>query len=174
MTAECETQCSIWCNELTVYAVRLMALPVAHEYACLMVRGYKTAETKKTTHLKCMHGQYVVLYASQLPAAGTLSEAMLLHRGYLTKLVDELRQHWPDVSDVMLNSPWPEGCERNDGCAWALVLVGETVTKTCCRGACTHDCDPQASDCDVSLRRGAHAKTCVCPRIGSSGMQHGY
>ena len=24
------------------------------------------------------------------------------------------------------------------------------------------------------LRRGAHAKTYVCPRIGSSGMQHGY
>jgi hypothetical protein len=33
---------------LTVYAGRLMALPVAHEYACLMVGGYKTAETKKT------------------------------------------------------------------------------------------------------------------------------
>jgi hypothetical protein len=101
VTAECETQCSIWCNKLTVYAVRLMSLPVANEYACLMVRGYKTAETKKTTHLKCMHGQYVVLYVSQLPATGTLSEAMLLHRGHLTKLVDELRQHWPDVSDVM-------------------------------------------------------------------------
>jgi hypothetical protein len=90
---ECETQCSIWCNELTVYAVRLMVLPVAHEYACLMVRGYKTAETKKTAHLKCMRGQYVVLYASHLPASGTLSEVMLLHRGHLTKLVDELRQH---------------------------------------------------------------------------------
>ena len=82
-----------------------MTLPVAHEYACLMVRGYKTAETKKTAHLKCNSGQYVVLYASQLPAAGTLSEVMLLHRGHLANLVEELRQHWPDVSDVMLNSP---------------------------------------------------------------------
>jgi hypothetical protein len=44
-----------------------MALPVAHEYACLMVRGYKTAETKTTAHLKKMSGQYVVLYVSQLP-----------------------------------------------------------------------------------------------------------
>jgi hypothetical protein len=65
-----------------------MALPVAHEYACLMVRGYKTAETKTTAHLKKMGGQYVVLYASQLPAAGTLSEAMLLHRGHLAKCDD--------------------------------------------------------------------------------------
>ena len=80
-----------------------------------MVRGYKTAETKKTAHFKCMRGQYVVLYASQLPAAGTLSEAMLLHRGHLAKLVDELRQHLPDVSDVMLNSLWPEGCELRVG-----------------------------------------------------------
>jgi hypothetical protein len=44
-------------------------------------------------------------------------------------LVDDLRQHWPDVSDVRLNSQWSEGCERSDGCV-ALVLVGETVTKT--------------------------------------------
>jgi hypothetical protein len=45
----------------------------------------------------------------------------------------ELRQDWPEVSDVsmMLNSPWTEGCERSDGYAWALVLVGESVTKTC-------------------------------------------
>jgi hypothetical protein len=50
----------------------------------------------------------------------------------------------------MLNSPWHERCERSDGCAWALVLGGETATKTCCRGACTHDCDPQAADSDVS------------------------
>ena len=53
------------------------------------------------SHFKKMSGQYVVLYASQLPAAGTLSEAMLLHRGHLAKLVDELRQHWPDVSDLL-------------------------------------------------------------------------
>ena len=41
-------ECSIWCNELTVYSVRLMAMPLQYEYGCLMVRGYKTAETKKT------------------------------------------------------------------------------------------------------------------------------
>jgi hypothetical protein len=95
-----------------------MTLPVAHEYACLMVRGYKTAETKKTAHLKCMRGRYVVMYPSQLPSTGTFSEGMMLpHTGHL---VDELRQHWSDVSDVMLNSPWPEGCERSDGCALSL------------------------------------------------------
>jgi hypothetical protein len=105
-----------------------------------------------------------VLYASQLPAAGTLSEAMLLHRGHLIKLVDELRQHWPDVSDVKLNSPWPEGCERSDGCVWALVLVGETVTKTCCRGSCTHDCDQQASDCDVSSQMWCTRKNLCVPQ----------
>jgi hypothetical protein len=31
---------------------------------------------------------------------------------------------------------------------------------------------PQTVTCP--LRRGAHARTCVCHRIGSSGMQHGY
>ncbi len=74
-----------------------------------------------------MRGRYVLLYVSpQLPAAGTLSEGMLPHTGHH---VDELRHHWPDVSDVMLNSPWPEGCERSDGCAWALdddVFLAET------------------------------------------------
>ena len=54
-----------WCR--TVYAVRLTPLAVAHEYACLIVRGYKTAETKMIAHLKKMCGRYVVLYANQLP-----------------------------------------------------------------------------------------------------------
>jgi hypothetical protein len=47
---------------LTVYAVRLKALPVAHEYACLMVRAYKTAETKKTDYpvkVRPMPGMWV-------------------------------------------------------------------------------------------------------------------
>jgi hypothetical protein len=144
------------------------------EYACLMVRGYKTAETKKTAHLKCMRGPYVVLYASQMPAARTLSEAILLHRGHLAKLVDDLRQHWPDVSDVMLNSPWPEGCERSDGCAWALVLVGEQSLKLAVGGRARTIVIRRPQSVTSPLRRGAHARTCVCPRIGSSGMQHGY
>ena len=58
-------------------------------------------------------------------------------------LVDALRQDWPEVSDVsmMLNSPWPEGCERRAGCGWALVLVGETVTKKCHPGRpCGWEC----------------------------------
>ena len=52
---------------MTVYAVRLTALAVAHEYACLIVRGYKTAETRTTAQLKNMCGRYVVLYVKQLP-----------------------------------------------------------------------------------------------------------
>jgi hypothetical protein len=136
-------------------------MPLEHQYACLMVRGYKTAETKKTAHLKGMRGRYVVLYASQVRPAST--EGRLPQTGHL---VDELRQHWPDVSDVpmMLNSPWPDGCERSDGCAWALVLVGETVTKTCCRGACTHDCDPQTADSDVSPQTWCTRKNLCVPR----------
>ena len=31
-------------------------------------------------------------------------------------------------------------------------LHSTPVTKTCCRGPCTHDCDPQASDCDAEVR----------------------
>ena len=110
-----------------------------HEYVCLMVRGYKTAETKKTAHLKNMRGQYIVLY---------VTEGRLPRTGHCD-LVDALRQDWPEVSDVsmMLNSPWPEGCERSDGCAWALVLVGETVTKTCHPGrACRCDCPAHTAD----------------------------
>ena len=44
------------CNELTVYSVRLMAMPLKRQYGYLMVRGYKTAETKTTAHLKNMRG----------------------------------------------------------------------------------------------------------------------
>ncbi len=55
-----------WCNALTVYAVSLTALAVEHEYACLIVRGYKTAETRTTSQLKDMCGLYIVLYAKQL------------------------------------------------------------------------------------------------------------
>jgi hypothetical protein len=68
-----------------------MALPVAHEYACLMVREYETAETKKTAHLKNICGRYLVLYASQVPAAETQTEGRLPQTGHL---VDEMRQHW--------------------------------------------------------------------------------
>jgi hypothetical protein len=109
-----------------------------------------------------MRGRYVVLYASQVPALGTHSEVRLPQTGHL---VNELRQHWSDVSDVMLNSPWPEGCERSDGCAWALVLVGETVTKTCCGGACTHDCDPHRdANSDVSSQTWCTRKNLCVPR----------
>ena len=92
-------------------------MPLQYEYGCLMVRGYKTAETKKTAHLANMRGRYIVLY---------VTEARLPQTGHCD-LVDALRQDWPEVSDVsmMLNSTWPEGCERSDGCALALVLVGK-------------------------------------------------
>ena len=88
VTTECETQCSIWCNELTVYTcsiLSLMALPVAYEYACLMVRGYKTAETKKTAHLANMRGRYLLVYVTEekLPQTGHCD------------LVDALRQDGP-------------------------------------------------------------------------------
>jgi hypothetical protein len=69
-----------------------------------------------------------------------------------------------DRGSMMLNSPWPEGCERSDGCAWALDLVGETVTKTCCRGAFTHDRVPQASDCDVSSQTWCTRKNLCVPQ----------
>jgi hypothetical protein len=76
-----------------------------------MVRGYNTAETKTTAHLKNMRGRYIVLYVTE----GRLHERD--HRD----LVGELKQNWPEVSDVstMLNSPWPEGCEQSAGCSWA-------------------------------------------------------
>jgi hypothetical protein len=70
------------------------------------------------------------MYDSQLSSAGTQSEGRCQQTG---NLIDELGQHWPDVIDVMFNSQWPEGCEQSIGCARALVLVGETVTKTCSR-----------------------------------------
>jgi hypothetical protein len=43
-------------------------------------------------------------------------------------------------------------------------LVGETVTKTYCRGACTHDCDPQAADSDVSSQTLCTRKNLRVPR----------
>ncbi len=113
---------------MTVYFVRLMTLLVEHEYDCLIVRGFKTSETKKTLHLKSMRGRYVVLYDSKVPAVGTHSEGRLPQTGHL---VDQLRQHWSDMSDVMLNSQWPEGFNQSDGCAWTLVLVGETERECC-------------------------------------------
>ena len=135
----CTETCSIWCNKLTVYAVRLTALPVAHEYACLIVRGYKTAETRMTTHLKNMCGRYIVLYAKLIDVIS----------GHWPELIDDLRRHWPDASDVMFNSPWPLTYEKSDGHAWALVKLGETVTKTCCGAPCTHDLELLATE-DVS------------------------
>ena len=115
----CTEPCSIWCSVLTVYVVRVTALAVAHEYACLIVRGYKTAETKKTAHLKKMCGRYVVLYAKQLPAKEQHRPPCMIERLPATspERMDELRRHWPDVSDVMIammNSPWTQGCENSD------------------------------------------------------------
>jgi hypothetical protein len=65
------------------------------------------------------------------------------------ELIDELRQHWPDASDVMFNSQWPLACENSDGQAWALGQLGETVTKTCCGSSCTRDWELLAAE-DVS------------------------
>ena len=134
-----------------------MAMPLQHEYACLMVLGYKTAETKKTAHLKNMRGRYIVLY---------VTEGRLPRTGHCD-LVDALRQDWPEVNDVsiMLNLPWPEGCERSDGCAWALVLVGETVTKTCHPGrVCRCDCPAHTTDSNVSSNTWCTRKNLCVPR----------
>jgi hypothetical protein len=148
-----------------VFAVRLTAQPFTHEYACLIVRGYKTAETRKTVHLKNMCGRYVVLYAKQLHRMESLPAKS-------PEFIDELKRHWPDASDVMINSPWPLACENSDGHAWALVQLGETVTKTCCGVPCMHDCELLAAAKTSLHTSGAHANTCVCPRIGRSSMQH--
>jgi hypothetical protein len=43
-------------------------------------------------------------------------------------------------------------------------LLLSTVTKTCCRGACTHDCDTQASDCDVSSQTWCARKNLCVPQ----------
>ena len=40
-------------------------MSLKYEYGCLMVRGYKTAETKKTAHFKNMRGRYIVLYVTE-------------------------------------------------------------------------------------------------------------
>ena len=143
---------------MTVYSVRLMAMPLQYEYGCLMVRGYKTVETKKTAHLANMRGRYIVLY---------VTEARLPQTGHCD-LVDALRQDWPEVSDVsmMLNSPWPEGSARSDGCAWALVLVGETVTKECHPGrrACRCDCPAHTANSNVSSNTWCTRKNLCVPR----------
>ena len=142
---------------MTVYSVRLTTLPLKYKYGCLMVRGYKKAETKTTSHLKNMRGRYILLYVTE----GRLHEQD--HRD----LVDALRQDWPEVSDVsmMLNSPCPEGCEDSAGCAWALVLVGETVTKECHPGrACRCDCPAHTADSDVSSNTWCTRKNLCVPR----------
>jgi hypothetical protein len=41
------------------------------------------------------------------------------------------------------------------------------------RGACTHDCDSQAADSDVSSQTWCQARTCVCPGIGSQRKMPG-
>ena len=115
------------------------------------------AETKKTAHLKNMRSLYIVLYVTE----GRLHE--LDHRD----LVDVLRQNWPEVSDVsmMLNSPWAEGCEQSAGCAWALVLVGETVTKECHPGrSCRCDCPAHTAHCNVSSNTWCTRKNLCVPR----------
>jgi hypothetical protein len=89
-----------------------------------------------------MCGRYVVLYAKQLQ----LMENLPLK---WPELIDELSRHWPDASDVIFNSPWPLAYENSDGHAWALVQLGETVTKTCRGVSCTHDWELLAAE-DVS------------------------
>ena len=133
------------------------------EYACLIVRGYKTAETKMTAPLKKMCGRYVVLYANQLPRMETLPAKS-------PGLIDELRRHFPDDSDEIMNSPWPQPCENSDGHAWAL---GETVTKTCCGMPCTHDWEPPTVE-DVSSHFWCTRKHLCVHQIGSSSTQHVY
>jgi hypothetical protein len=66
----------------------------------------------------------------------------------------------------MLNSPWPEGSQRSDGCAWAFSLVGETVTKEChpgCR-ACRCDCPTHTANSNVSSNTWYTRKNLCVPR----------
>ena len=88
-------------------------------------------------------------------------------------LVDALRKDWPEVSDVsmMLNSPWSEGCERIDGCTWALVLVGRPKLVTQAGRALAIVLRIPLTVTSLQTR-GAHARTCVYPGIGSSSMLH--
>ena len=63
-------------------ATDVLVETVAH----LQTAGCK-AQKKSWSKMHAWSERYVVMYASQLPAAGTLSEAMLLHRGHLAKLL---------------------------------------------------------------------------------------
>ena len=80
------------------------------------------------------------------------------------QLIDELRAEATlvDVSDVMMNSPWPQGCENSDGYAWALVLLGETVAKECCgAGPCTHGWKPLAAEDFSAQFLSTHKHLCL-------------
>ena len=66
---------------------------------------------------------------------------------------------------TIMHSPWPEGSERSDGCAWALVLVGETVTKECHPGqACRCDCPAHTHNSNVSSNTWCTRKNLCVPR----------
>ena len=59
----------------------------------------------------------------------------------------------------------PEGCEDSAGCAWALVLVGETVIKECHPGrACRCDCPAHTADSNVSSNTWCTRKNLCVPR----------
>ena len=106
------------CAAVCVQWVTLLVMTVQYAYACLIMDGYKTGESRNTMHVANRKGLFIALYAQQRSEDWDATEMM-----------EMLRELWPGMPDSVLEENRKARFEH--GCIWGLVSIGDT--KTCCK-----------------------------------------
>ena len=116
------------CAAVCVQWVTLLVMTVQYAYACLIMDGYKTGESRNTMHVANHKGLFIALYAQQRSEDWDATEMM-----------EMLRELWPGMPDSALEENRKARFEH--GCIWGLVSLGDTYTKTCCKQPCSCTCE---------------------------------
>jgi len=103
-------------------------MTVQYAYACLIMDGYKTGESRNTMHVANRKGLFIALYAQQRSEDWDATEMM-----------EMLRELWPGMPHSALEENRKARFEH--GCIWGLVSIGDTYTKTCCKQPCSCTCE---------------------------------
>jgi hypothetical protein len=112
--------------EVCIRWVTVLVMPVQFWYACLIMNGYKTGESRGSMHVANCQGLYLGLYAQRHTWPSNRSTMM-----------STLHEWWPDLPETVLDPP---DAMFEEGCIWGLVGIGGTYSKSCCQAPCACAC----------------------------------
>ena len=79
------------CAAMYVQWVTILVMSVQYAYACLIMDGYKTGESRNTMHVANCKGLFITLYAHQRSEDWNTTE-----------MLEMLRELWPGMPDSAL------------------------------------------------------------------------